>query len=278
MNNDERALYMLVNTLGLDLKQISGIGLNPALAKISCLSQPRPSSQDEEQLIRVAPEVFSKAITALQKSDKKYEDNLYSKDDYSHYDCYMAPDGTAGFCIDQETRELCNFFSVAKGAGGKLLKYAQENYDIYGMANALSSTYEEYYQSKYDCITDHWEENWDYPGDKEKAVWYGYFLPKGTLSETERVEMIITGQKLKQQALSKEEVEERTIMDDKSDCCMLNPKQRSILSKALDKCLKIVKDNQIAASWREWAKEIPSKDLIASQMNQMFKKRNEGLI
>ncbi len=279
---EQNIVYSLAQRLDLPTEDLISLGLSPILLKINSLKNREDNNID---LVEVSGETFSTMIKMLHKFDVKYQNNLDVKDDYSHYTCYVSQNGSSGFCINQDTKEFCNFFSVQKGLGTKLLGYALENYDCLGIANALPETYENYYQGRFDVITHHWEENWDYPGDKDKAVWFGYILPKGVLSEEDRVSMLRLGQASKRQALSEQAVKDKVkrISKGKTDSkdeltevqsdrlnmelSVLSPAQEEILHSALTKCYLKIKNNQQRISWEEW--EVSSA-VIASQIQEMW--------
>ena len=284
---EQNIFYGLAQRLDLPTEDLVSLGLSPALLKINSLKNKEENNNID--LVEVSGETFSTMIKMLHKFDVKYKDNLDVKDDYSHYTCYVSQNGSSGFCINQDTKEFCNFFSVQKGLGTKLLGYALENYDCLGIANALPETYENYYQGRFDVITHHWEENWDYPGDKDKAVWFGYILPKGVLSEEDCVSMLRLGQASKRQALSEQAVKDKVkriskgktdskdelteVQSDKlnMELSVLSPAQEKILHSALARCYSKIKKNQQQNSWEKYRGA--SLAVIASQMQEMWSKR-----
>ncbi|MBQ9731928.1 MAG: hypothetical protein IJV97_02435 [Alphaproteobacteria bacterium] len=284
-NVENRVIYNLVEHINLSKEHFTFLGLSEQLLKINMLRNQTQNISEEgnTELIEISGGTFGKLVSILQQHDDKYKDNLDAKSDYSDYSCYVTQNGLSGFCINKSTNEFCNFYSVQKGLGKKILDYALENYDCLGIANALPETYENYYQSKFDVITHHWEENWDYPGDKSKAVWFGYILPKGTLSEKDRVDMQREGKDQKDNALSETEVKKRVseVSDGRTDdkyelsnaendvlnmrLSVLDDRRENILDSALDKCRRTI---QINTTWRE---NTYSKNIVAKQMNDMWK-------
>lgn len=284
---ENKILYNLVEALDMPEDRLSEFGLSPILFKSHKLRTKQENEPKEP--IEVSGETFGKVVRILQAYDAKYIDNLSLKDDYSDYNCYVMPKGFAGCCIDKNTGEPCNLYSVpGTGLGKEILGYLLQNYDCLGIANALPDTYGGYYLKNFDVVTHHWEENWDFPGDKEKAVWYGYILPKGTLSEEDRVYMIRKGEAQRHKAYSKEKIDEyiQTISKGKTtdkhqlseaETDRLNmvlndidDKGDVILSKALQKCYSVIRKNQMNSAWKEYDASIPSQEIIAKQMNKMW--------
>ena len=285
-NIENRILYNLAEAVGLPEDSLCQFGLSPILLKSHRLhAKDKP---EEFEPIEISGETFRKIICILQQTEARYKNNLSLKDDYSGYRCYASPSGLAGFCIDNDTKEACNLFSAQKGRGlGKeIFEYALTNYDCLGIANALPEKYDGYYKGNFDVITHHWEEDWDFPGDKEKAIWYGYILPKGTLSEEDRAAMILDGEKQKKKAFSKEDIEQYVQLVSKgkttdrhqlseSETDKLNMllsgvdiKKEAILSKALQQCSSVIRKNQMNSDWKH--NTYPSKEIINRQMNEMW--------
>lgn len=75
-------------------------------------------------IIKVDHELFKVIIENVKKINKQYENNLSLKDSYKNYDCFLFEDGRGGFCVDRETKELCNIFSIEKNRGSELVAFA----------------------------------------------------------------------------------------------------------------------------------------------------------
>lgn len=287
MEND--ILYNVVDAINFSPEHFQSLDLSSVLLKSYRLKKRNKAEKSSTEIREISGETFGKIIEILKKHDKKFDDNLDAKGDYSHYSCYVSSNGLSGFCINLDTKEFCNFYSVQKGLGNKIFSYALENYDCLGINNALPETYDNYYQSKFDMITHHWEENWDFPGDKNKAVWFGYILPKGTLSEQDRVAVLREGQRLKEKAFSKEDVEQKvsTFTNGKTDkkwelsndeletfnrrLDMTSEETENILASALSRCYGVIKKNQINSAWRE---STYSPELVTKQMSEIWQKRS----
>ena len=286
---ENEILYNVVDVINLSSEHFDALGLSPVLLKSHQLKNRIKTEEVSTELKEVSGETFGKVIEILKKHDKKFDDNLDAKDDYSHYSCYVSPNGLSGFCINQDTKEFCNFYSIQKGLGEKIFSHALENYDCLGISNALPETYDGYYQKRFDVVTHHWEENWSFPGNKDKAVWFGYILPKGTLCEEDRVAVLRESQELKEKAFSKEDVEQKVYSftngktDKKEELSsdelevfnrkldLTSEKTEHILDSALSKCYGEIRKNQINSDWK---KNTYSQEVVSKQMNEMWQQRS----
>ncbi len=81
-----------------------------------------------EKLQKVSPNKFAKVVKKIVKINDRFKENIDIKKDYSSYDCFLSKNATYGFCVNKETKEMCNVFSVEKGHGDSIMKFATKQF------------------------------------------------------------------------------------------------------------------------------------------------------